>query len=133
MMGHIFNYEWKATVSKNASVILESDFPLLSQDKAFEAKKLFEEFCEKFEETLAVCKDKRLEVSGIATKMGLDIHGKPSVELSDCSDGRCFVLCVFESEDAYRNVMVGDRIVCRGNYLGVTNEFGVVLKRSEIL
>lgn len=132
-MENQFNYEWKATVSENASVILERDFEVLSQDKAFEAKELFEEFCEKFEKTLEVCRDKRFEVSGVAAKMGLDIHGKPSVELSDCSDGRCYVLCVFESEDAYQNVMVGDRILCRGNYLGVTNEFGVVLKRSEIL
>lgn len=132
-MENKFVYDWKSTVSLNGSVITECDFPLLQQEKAFEAKKLFEEFCEQFEKLLEVCRDKRFEVYGIASKIGLDIHGKPSIELSDCLGGRCYVLFVFESEKDYQNVTLGDCIACRGNYLGVTNEFGVVMKRSEII
>lgn len=130
-MGLMFDKEWKATVSENASEILEKDFEATAQEKPYEARKLFENFCSSFEETLPVCRDKRIEVTGIVSRMGLDIHGKPSVEVSDRADGPCYVLCVFETEEAYQHLTVGERIVCRGNYLGVTNDFGVVLKKSE--
>lgn len=61
------------------------------------------------------------------------IHGKTSIELSDCVGGQCFVLFVFESEEKYAAISEANVITCRGNYLGVTNEFGVVMKRSEVL
>lgn len=132
-MEHTYVFDWKSTVSRNGSVITEYDFPVLPQEKACDAKELFEEFCEQFERSLETYRDKRFEVSGIAVKIGPDLHGKPSIELSDCPNGKCHVLFVFESENDYKNVKTGERITCRGNYLGVTNEFGVVMKRSEIV
>lgn len=126
-------FDWKSTVSAGGANIMDHDFKVLPQNAPFDAKELFDAFCEAFDDTLAVCRDKRFCVSGVASKIGLDIHGKPSIELSDCVGGSCWVLCVFASEEDYKHVSVGDAVTCRGNYLGVTNEFGVVLKRSEVL
>ena len=132
-MDNIPVFDWKTTVSVNGSAAMDVDFPALEQETPFEAKDLFERFCEHFEDALSICRDKRFAATGIASKIGPDIHGKPSIEVSDRVGGHCHVLFVFQSEDAYKTVAVGDRITCRGNYLGVTGEFGVVMKRSEVL
>jgi len=132
-MNHVPVFDWKSTVSVNGPRITEFDFPALTQDRPFDAKHLFGMFCADFDATLQICKDMRFEVTGVASKIGPDIHGKPSIELSDRVGSQCYVLFVFESEGKYAAVTEGDVITCRGNYLGVTNEFGVVMKRSEIL
>lgn len=132
-MNNIPVFDWKSTVSVNGPTITEFDFPMLPQQSPFDAKTLFAQFCENFNDALQLCRDKRFEVTGIASKIGPDIHGKPSIELSDRVGGQCYVLFVFASEDEYKTVSQGDSIVCRGNYLGVTNEFGVVMKRSRVL
>lgn len=132
-MSNVPVFDWKSTVSVNGPTITDFDFPTLAQENPFDAKALFAQFCERFEDALETCKDKRFEVTGIASKIGPDIHGKPSIELSDCVGGQCYVLFVFASEEDYQDVSVGDTVTCRGNYLGVTNEFGVVMKRSEVL
>ena len=126
-------FEWKSTVSAGGPTITEFDFPMVKQARPFEAKGLFTQFCEHFDEALQMCRDKRFEVTGIVSKIGPDIHGKPSIELSDHLGGQCYVLFVFASEEDYKNVREGDILVCRGNYLGVTNEFGVVMKRSQVI
>ena len=132
-MSNVPVFDWKSTVSANGSAAMDVDFPALTQEKPFDAKELFDYFCKNFEEALKTCRDKRFEATGIASKIGLDIHGKPSIELSDRVGGQCYVLFVFASEESYKNVSVGDTVTCRGNYLGITNEFGVVMKRSEVL
>lgn len=132
-MSNIPVFEWKTTVSTNGSAAMDVDFPVLEQDSPFDAKELFIYFCEKFEDALLTCRDKRFAVTGVASKIGPDIHGKPSIELSDQVGGHCYVLFVFASEESYKNVSVGDTVTSCGNYLGVTNEFGVVMKRSEVL
>lgn len=132
-MNNIPVFDWKSTVSRNGPRITEFDFPILLQKNPFDAKNLFASFCENFDASLQVCKDMRFEVTGVASKIGPDIHGKPSIELSDRVGGQCYVLFVFESEEKYAAVSEGDVITCRGNYLGVTNDFGVVMKRSEVL
>lgn len=132
-MSNVPVFEWKTTVSVNGSAAMDVDFPVLTQNSPFDAKELFTHFCENFEDALLTCRDKRFEATGIASKIGPDIHGKPSIEVSDCVGGHCHVLFVFASEESYKDVAVGDTVTCRGNYLGVTNEFGVVMKRSEVL
>lgn len=132
-MSNVPNFEWKSTVSAGGPTITDWDFPRAEQELPFEAKALFVWFCEEFEEALSLCRDKRFAVTGIASKIGPDIHGKPSVELSDDVGGQSYVLFVFASEADYVGISEGDLITCRGNYLGVTNEFGVVMKRSEVL
>ena len=58
----------------------------------------------------------RFEVSGISSKVGPDVHNKPSIEFSDEEGGKCYVLCVFNSDEIYGRVSVGGHIVCQSNY-----------------
>lgn len=132
-MSNVPVFEWKTTVSTNGSAAMDVDFPALTQEKPFDAKELFTYFCDHFDAALLTCRDKHFAATGIASKIGPDIHGKPSIEVSDRVGGHCHVLFVFASEESYKDVAVGDTVTCRGNYLGVTNEFGVVMKRSEVL
>ena len=75
----------------------------------------------------------RFEVVGVASRVGPDVHSKPSIELSDETGGKCFVLCVFNSDEFYGRVTVGKRITCRGNYLIASDRYGIVLKNAEIV
>lgn len=107
--------------------------PILAQDKPFEAKNLCEEFRTDLEGALAIYEDKRFEVTGIAVKIGPDIHNKPSIEISHETGGPCEILCIFPSNDFYDKVSVGDRVTVRANYLVMSNWYGVVMKHSELV
>lgn len=107
--------------------------PLLTQDAPFGVKTLCAELGNDLNAALAVYEDKRFEVTGIAKKIGPDIHNKPSIELSDSVDGECCALCIFPSDDFYSKVSVGDTVTVRANYLVMSNWFGVVMKHSELV
>lgn len=106
--------------------------PILEQEQPFEAKELCNEFTTDLDGALKIYEDKRFEVTGIASKIGPDIHNKPSIELSDEVGGTCYALCIFPSDDFYNEVSVGDRVTVRANYLVMSNWFGVVMKYSEL-
>ena len=107
--------------------------PFLAQNAPFDAKELYFSF----DEDLKAAEEKyayyRFEVSGIASKVGPDVHNKPSIELSDEVGGKCYVLCVFNSDEIYDKASVGDHVVCRGNYLIASSLYGIVLKNSEVV
>lgn len=107
--------------------------PLLEQETPFEVRELCMELSEDLEKSLGKYQDKRFEVTGIVTKIGPDIHNKPSVELSDQVDGQCYALCIFPTDDFYQEVTVGDRVTIRANYLVMSNWYGVVMKYSELV
>lgn len=107
--------------------------PILPQERPFEAKTLCEEFRTDLDGALAIYEDKRFEVTGIAVKIGPNIHHKPSIEISDEADGQCYTLCIFPSADFYDQVSVGDRVTVRANYLVMSNWYGVVMKHSELV
>lgn len=107
--------------------------PLLEQDKPIDSLELYNLFCNDFDNSLKTYQNKRFEVIGIATKVGPDIHNKPSIELSSEATGRCHILCVFPSDDIYNKVSVGDKIICRGNYLVMSNWYGIVIKKCELV
>lgn len=107
--------------------------PILEQEEPFDAKTLSNEFCADLDGALAIYEDKRFEVTGIAVKIGPDIHNKPSIEISDEVGGQCYTLCIFPSEDFYDQVSVGDRVTVRANYLVMSNWYGVVMKYSELV
>lgn len=107
--------------------------PLLPQKAPFEVKTLCEAFLADLQSSLAIYEDKRFEVSGIAIKVGPDVHSKPSIELSDCVGGKTYALTIFPNEDHYAKVSVGDRVTVRANYLVLSNQFGVVMKYSELV
>lgn len=107
--------------------------PLLPQEAPFAVKPLCEAFRKDLQGALAVYLDKRFEVTGVALKVGPDVHNKPSIELSDCLGGETYALTIFPTEEHYSKVSVGDRVTVRANYLVLSNSFGVVMKFSELV
>lgn len=110
-----------------------SAMPMLSQAAPFAAKTLCDEFYADADSFYAKYADKRFEVTGIAKKVGPDIHNKPSVELSDSERGQTYALVIFPTDDHYSRVGVGDRVVVRANYLVMSNHYGLVMKFSELV
>lgn len=114
-------------------LIETTPMPRKEQDAPYAAKALADTFRADLNAALAEYQGTRFEVTGVAIKVGPDIHSKPSIELSDSMDGSCQVLCVFPNEAHYSQVSAGDTVVVRGNYLVMSNQFGVVLKFSELV
>ena len=107
--------------------------PIKAQSEPYAVKELADAFRTDLDAALADYQDKRFEVSGVAVKIGPDIHNKPSIELSDCAGGQCYTLCIFPTDAHYSKVAVGDRVTVRANYLVMSNWFGVVMKYSELV
>lgn len=110
-----------------------SALPLLSQNAPFDVKTLYTEYQNDLDSSRAIYEDKRFEVTGVALKVGPDVHNKPAIEISDRADGRCYALCVFPADDFYDAVSVGNIVTVRANFLVMTNQFGVVMKYSELV
>jgi hypothetical protein len=113
--------------------IEKTNMPLLKQNAPFEIKTLYDEFTEDIEGALKKYEDKRFEVTGIATRIGLDIHQKPSIEISNEVTGECYALLIFPTDGFFGKVNVGDRVTVRANYLVTCNWFGVVMKHSVLI
>lgn len=107
--------------------------PLLQQSAPFDVKTLAHAFQTDLQGALAIYQDKRFEVTGVAVKVGPDVHHKPSIELSDSLGGQTYALTIFPTEDHYAKVAVGDKVTVRANYLVFSNLFGVVMKYSELV
>ena len=107
--------------------------PVLPQAAPADANELYEAFDSDLAASEKMYAGHRFEVVGVATRVGPDVHSKPSIELSDETGGKCFVLCVFNSDEFYGRVTVGKRITCRGNYLIASDRYGIVLKNAEIV
>lgn len=107
--------------------------PILTQDTPFCVKTLCDEFHADDESFYAKYVDKRFEVTGVAKKIGPDIHHKPSIEISDSVSGQTYALVIFPTDDHYSKVTVGDRVVVRANYLVMSNHYGLVMKFSELV
>lgn len=107
--------------------------PLLAQEKAFPVKVLCEEFTSDADSFYATYVDKRFEVTGVAKKVGPDIHNKPSIELSDGVNGQTYALVIFPTDAHYSKVKAGDVVTVRANYLVMSNQYGVVMKYSELV
>ena len=107
--------------------------PLLEQDAPFAVKDLLDAFWADQERFLSTYQDKRFEITGIAVKIGPDIHNKPSIEIAEEIGGRTYALVIFPTDDHYNKVAVGDKITVRANYLVMSNWFGTVMKHSELI
>lgn len=107
--------------------------PILAQEAPFAVKTLCEEFSADAESFYAKYVDKRFEVTGIAKKVGPDIHNKPSIEISDSVSGQTYALVIFPADDHYSKVRIGDKVVVRANYLVMSNHYGTVMKYSELV
>lgn len=114
--------------------IQTSPSPMLEgQTAPFEAAALCAQFEKNLQGSLAIYEDKRFDVTGIVISVEHDIHGLPTVQLSDKVGGKCCVHCIFPDEDVLKKVCIGDRVVIRSNYLVMSNLYGVVMKYSELL
>lgn len=107
--------------------------PALEQDVPFGVKTLHDEFIADADIFFAKYVDKRFEVTGIAKKVGPDIHNKPSIEISDCIDAQTYALVIFPTDAHYSKVEVGDTVIVRANYLVMSNHYGTVMKYSELV
>ncbi len=114
-------------------LIETTPMPIKPQAAPYAVKALADAFRADLNEALAEYQDKRFEVTGVATKVGPDIHNKPSIEISDCAGGWCHALCIFPTDDHYSKVAEGDTVTVRANYLVMSNWFGVVMKFSELV
>lgn len=111
----------------------ENDCVALNQGEPLNAKDVYKEFTEQYDIAAEKYYEKRVDMIGIANKIGADIHGKPYIELSDSVGGRCYALYIFPNDDFYGKVSVGDTVVCRGNFLRAREPFRAVIKKSELL
>lgn len=107
--------------------------PLLAQTAPFAVKALCDEFSADADGFYKKYVDKRFCVTGVAKKVGPDIHNKPSIELSDCMDGQTYALVIFPTDEHYSKVSVGDTVTVRANYLVMSNRYGTVMKYSELV
>ena len=104
--------------------------PLIEQSAAFEAKDLYHSFYTD-QSLLEKYVEKRMQVTGIVKKFGLDVHNLPSVELSDSVDGQTYAMCISHDKALMEDIEIGDKIVIEGNYLIMSTALGVIFKYSE--
>ena len=77
----------------------------------------------------------KVSISGYAVKVGPDVYGLPSVELSDTKGGKTRILCVLPFTDylKLRHVSKGDKVTLKGEVRGYADEYDFVLvKQSKI-
>ena len=78
----------------------------------------------------------KVNISGYAVKVGPDVYGLPSVELSDTQGGKTRILCVLPFTDylKLRHVSKGDKVIMNGEVRGYADEYDiVVVKQSKIV
>ena len=78
----------------------------------------------------------KVNISGYAVKVGPDVYGLPSVELSETKGGKVRTLCVLPFTDylKLRHVSKGDKVTMKGEVRGYADEYDFVLvKQSKIV
>ena len=78
----------------------------------------------------------KVNITGYAVKVGPDVYGLPSVELSDTKGGKTRILCVLPFSDylKLRHVSKGDKVTMKGEVRGYADEYDFVLvKQSKIV
>ncbi len=109
-------------------------FPMMKQEAPFDAKELHEYFFRNPHKALQEFDGKRIEAEGVVLRTGPDgVFGQPCIELSDRAGGKCYVLCIFQDAKAFSSVKAGDKVSVRGNYLVIREDYGIVLKASELV
>lgn len=78
---------------------------------------------------------KNIIISGIVTRVGPDMYGLPSIELSDKAEGKMYVLCLLPILDypKLRKVSKGDEVKISGEARGLHNNDFVVVKHSQVV
>ena len=77
----------------------------------------------------------KVSISGYAVKVGPDVYGLPSVELSDTKGGKTRILCVLPFTDylKLRHVSKGDKVTMKGEVRGYADEYDFVLVKQSTI
>ena len=77
----------------------------------------------------------RVNISGYAVKVGPDVYGLPSVEVSESKDGRARTLCVLPFTDylKLRHVHKGDKVMINGEVRGYVPQYDVILMKQSTI
>lgn len=101
--------------------------------KSVNAYNLLEEYKKDPSKKQPTYTGENIVTSGVVVYKGPDIHGLPSLELSNKENGTSYVLCVFDSFDSLNKVSKGDNLTISGKFHIVSSNEMVVLKQSQIL
>ncbi len=107
-----------------------------SAEKAIAAKPvkdLYDEFKPDVQSVSKKYEGADITVTGVVTYKGPDIHNTPSIELSDVSGGKSYVLVVVNSSSQLDEVAVGETVTMSGNFHIFGSDDWVVLKQGVIL
>nr|WP_071131545.1 hypothetical protein [Enterococcus timonensis] len=72
----------------------------------------------------------KILVEGIATYLGPDMYGLPSIEFGTSKNDGANILCVL-AEPEYANVKIGSKVTILGNFYGFVQKT-VVMKKCEV-
>ena len=77
----------------------------------------------------------RVNISGYAVKVGPDVFGLPSVEVSESKDNRARTLCVLPFMDylKLRHVRKGDKVMINGEVRGYVPQYDVILMKQSTI
>ena len=77
----------------------------------------------------------RVNISGYAVKVGPDVYGLPSVEISESKDGRARTLCVLPFTDylKLRHVHNGDKVMINGEVRGYVPQYDIILMKQSTI
>ena len=98
-----------------------------------DVKTVYDAFLTEYDAAKEQYLEKRIILTGVVSRIGPDIWDVPSLELSDSSDGRCYGLIVFFTDEIYEKVKVGDTVTVLGNLLSVREPYGPVVKKCELM
>ncbi len=104
-----------------------------SMPKPVNAIKLYNEFKTGKQAASEKYRGKNIQVTGVITRKGPDIHSTPSIELSDKADGKSYVICVVTSFEQLNEVSVGDTVTMSGNFHIFGSDDWVVLKKCQTI
>ena len=97
-----------------------------------DVKKIYDALLDDNDGARAEYFEKRIVLTGVVSKVGPDVWGVPSLELSDRADGRCYGLIVFPSDEIYDKVRIGDTVSVLGNLLNIREPYGIVVKKCVL-
>ncbi len=103
------------------------------ETKSINAYNLLEEYKKDPSKRQPTYTGENITVSGVVVYKGPDIHGLPSLQLSNKENGTSYVLCVFDSFDSLNKISKGDNLTISGKFHIISSAEMVVLKQSQVL
>lgn len=93
------------------------------------------DLCSAFQKDAYSYYGKDVIISGVVIRVGPDMYGLPSIELSDKPGGKMCVLCLLPTLDylKLRKVSKGDEVKISGEARGLHNNDFVVVKHSRLV